>query len=54
MRGVPPLPNTLSWRGAQLKHRDNYLPNYVDWIQLTQNRIQFCDLVNMAMNLRLP
>jgi len=25
MRGVtPPLPNTPSWRGAQLKHRDNF------------------------------
>jgi hypothetical protein len=24
MRGaIPPLPNTLSWHGAQLKHRDN-------------------------------
>jgi hypothetical protein len=21
---IPPLPNTLSWRGAQLKHRDNF------------------------------
>jgi hypothetical protein len=25
MRGViPPLPNTPSWRGAQLKYRDNF------------------------------
>jgi hypothetical protein len=25
MRGaIPPLPNTPSWRGAQLKHRDNF------------------------------
>jgi len=25
MRGViPPLPNTPSWRGAELKHRDNF------------------------------
>jgi len=25
MRGaIPPLPNTLSWRGAQSKHRDNF------------------------------
>jgi hypothetical protein len=24
MRGaIPPLPTTLAWRGAQLKHRDN-------------------------------
>jgi len=24
MRGyIPPLPNTPSWRGAQLNHRDN-------------------------------
>jgi hypothetical protein len=21
---IPPLPNTHSWRGAQLKHRDNF------------------------------
>jgi hypothetical protein len=21
---IPPLPNTSSWRGAQLKHRDNF------------------------------
>jgi len=25
MRGaIPPLPNTHSWRGAQLQHRDNW------------------------------
>jgi hypothetical protein len=23
---IPPLPNTPSWRGAQLKHRGNFLP----------------------------
>jgi hypothetical protein len=23
-RAVPPLPNTPSWRGAQLQHRDNF------------------------------
>jgi hypothetical protein len=22
---LPPLPNTPSWRGAQLKHRDNFI-----------------------------
>jgi hypothetical protein len=22
---IPPLPNTPSWRGAQLKHRDNFI-----------------------------
>jgi len=21
---IPPLPNTPSWHGAQLKHRDNF------------------------------
>jgi hypothetical protein len=21
---IPPFPNTPSWRGAQLKHRDNF------------------------------
>jgi hypothetical protein len=24
---IPPLPNTPSWCGAQLKHRDNYTSN---------------------------
>jgi hypothetical protein len=29
MRGdIPPLPNTSSWRGAQLKHRDNFTFTY--------------------------
>jgi hypothetical protein len=29
MRGaIPPLSNTPSWRGAQLKHRDNLNRNY--------------------------
>jgi hypothetical protein len=25
---TPPLPNTPSWRGAQLKHRDNFTFNF--------------------------
>jgi hypothetical protein len=31
MRGaIPPLPNRRSWRGAQLKHRDNFtLPSHL-------------------------
>jgi len=29
MRGaIPPFPNTPSWRGAQLKHRDNFTFHY--------------------------
>jgi hypothetical protein len=30
MRGaIPPLPTTPSWRGAQLKHRDNFTFTFV-------------------------
>jgi hypothetical protein len=25
---IPPIPNTPSWRGAQLKHRDNFTFTY--------------------------
>jgi hypothetical protein len=29
MRGaIPPLPNTPSWSGVQLKHRDNFTFNF--------------------------
>jgi hypothetical protein len=27
-RAIPPLPNTPSWRGAQLKHRDDLNLNF--------------------------
>jgi hypothetical protein len=27
---IPPLPNTPSWRGAQLKHRDNFTFTFYD------------------------
>jgi len=26
---IPPVPNTPSWRGAQLKHRDNFTFTYL-------------------------
>jgi hypothetical protein len=26
---IPLLPNTLSWRGAQLKHRDNFTLRFI-------------------------
>jgi hypothetical protein len=26
---IPSLPNTPSWRGAQLKHRDNFTFNFI-------------------------
>jgi hypothetical protein len=30
MRGaIAPLPNTPSWRGAQLKHRDNFTFTFI-------------------------
>jgi hypothetical protein len=27
---IPPLPNMPSWRGAQLKHRDNFTFTFTD------------------------
>jgi hypothetical protein len=35
MRGaIPPLPNTHSWRGAQLKHRDSFTFTFTDeWMK---------------------
>jgi hypothetical protein len=27
---IPPVPHTPSWRGAQLKHRDNFTGSEVD------------------------
>jgi hypothetical protein len=36
MRGaIPPLPNTSSWRGVELKHRDNFIFTlllFTDWM----------------------
>jgi hypothetical protein len=29
---IPPLPNTPSWRGVQLKHRDNFIFTYT-WVR---------------------
>jgi hypothetical protein len=31
-RAIPPLPNTPSWHGPQLKHRDNF--TFDEWIQI--------------------
>jgi hypothetical protein len=31
---VPPFPNTPSWRGAQLKRRDNFTYNFTLFIYL--------------------
>jgi hypothetical protein len=44
MRGaIPPLPNTPSWRGAQLKHRDNFtLPIGFD-AHLLQIKTNYCE-----------
>jgi hypothetical protein len=37
---IPPLPNTPSWRRAQLKHRDNFtLHNYIKIYNIIQNHI---------------
>jgi hypothetical protein len=41
---IPPFPNTPPWRGAKLKHRDNFTFTFKDSrdeILETQNRIQF-------------
>jgi hypothetical protein len=47
---IPPLPNTTSWRGAQLKHRDNFTIYFTLWYvkhflkvrEMTRIRIGFC------------
>jgi hypothetical protein len=49
-RATPPLPNTPSWRGVQLKHRDNftfYINIFIEketdmsrFVQTTQNTIR--------------
>jgi hypothetical protein len=59
-RAIHPLPNTFSWRGAQLKHRDNFTFTFidlmgigwedVDWIHLAQDMA----LMNTAVNLQVP
>jgi hypothetical protein len=36
MRGaIPPLPNMPSWRGAQLRHRDNFTLLYFTLLYFT-------------------
>jgi len=42
MRGdIPPLPNTPSWRGAQLKRRDNFTFKmfYTESIRIPQTNV---------------
>jgi hypothetical protein len=37
MRGaLPPLPNTPSWRGAQLKYRDNFTVTFTFTIDIAR------------------
>jgi hypothetical protein len=44
MRGaIPPLPNTHSWRGAQLKHRDNFTFIIEDLEHSSRCPQMFCD-----------
>jgi len=44
MRGaIPPLPNMLSWRGAQLKHRDSFTFT-LDGIIIGTFLVFFCNI----------
>jgi hypothetical protein len=36
---IPPLPNTPSWRGPQLKHRDNLTFFYTTWTRLRNSEL---------------
>jgi hypothetical protein len=43
---IPPLPNTTSWRGAQLRHRDNF---YWEWISKSIFTHQITYLLNIII-----
>jgi hypothetical protein len=51
---IHPLPTTLSWRGAPLKHKNIFTFTFdigyedVDCIQLAENRVQWWALVSKA------
>jgi hypothetical protein len=51
-------PSTPSWRGAQLKHRDNFTREIrcevVDWILLAHDKVEWRALVITLMNYRVP
>jgi hypothetical protein len=43
MRGaIPPLPRTLSWRGAQLKHRDSFTVPFIVIMQASLALMLIC------------
>jgi hypothetical protein len=43
---IPPLPNTPSWRGAQLNHRDNFTFTFTDiYIYISSRGLLVCDVV---------
>jgi hypothetical protein len=50
--------DTPSWRGAHLKHKDNFtfifLCESVEYIQVDHDRVQWQVLVNTEMKLRVP
>jgi hypothetical protein len=51
--GIPPLPNTPSWRGTQLKHRDNFTSTFTDqplaeMIQVVSNTL--CSEIHKFIN----
>jgi hypothetical protein len=37
---VLPLPNTSTWRDAQLRHRDNFTLPYLRYLRLTSNKYE--------------
>jgi len=48
---IPPLPNTPSWRGAYLKHRDNFtftftflflIIGFLDWESVSERPVFVC------------
>jgi hypothetical protein len=43
---IPPLPHISSWRGAQLKHRDNFTLTFTSYVCL--------DLLNGLFSSNIP
>jgi hypothetical protein len=53
MRGaIPPVPNMISWRGAQLKHRDNFTFTFNNDIK--NNGCDFSELLKAISGIANP